>query len=613
MSMIRFAATDYRNRLLCFLVSIGVFAACRAVLDDVARTASDPAIGLAFDRVIIIVGTLLLAALGAAFGKRGLTTAATMLVGAILGTIFYTTWFGCWLLDPTNSEWLLRGDWAQHYAAWESFRSAPWSWPPGRIQTLWYPVGTSIVYTDALPLFAFLFKPFSHTLPADFQYIGLWFLISCVLQGTFAALLVRLFSQRAVIVLCGSALFLLAPIFLGRFFHDTLSAHWLLLAGLWLYFRTVTSAGLAEASPWWLLATTAALVHPYLAAMVLALLFAHWSRRVWVDRAHGFAYAAGAVAVALVLTLLAWWLSGAFLIGYQDGAGGLSYGKHSFNLLGFIIPQGFSWVMPSIPLADAAQWEGSAYLGVGVLTLAALLGAEALWRRRKPAWPRTHWPLLTIAILLIAFAASSVLTVGPWKITDIPVTSPLLATFRASGRFIWIPYYLVLLGVIVGTERRLPRAAPILLAAVVVVHAWEFSLMHRHFAHLRDGAGWPKAETLLSDPAWNEIAANRSHLTMFPPVACGKQAGPYLPFELFAAHHHLTFNSGYLARWDLRATQAYCQHFNEDVQSQRFSDDDVYVVDSTLQPKLVGADFDCQRLDGYLACVLAKNDNNTAP
>ncbi len=433
---------------------------------------------------------------------------AAACIGALCGAMFFFTWIGLGLLDPTNIHWLLHGDWAEHYSAWAMYREAPWTRPPGRIQTLWYPVGTAIVYTDALPLFAFLFKPFSPLLPATFQYIGLWLLVSCLLQGVFAALLVKRLRPNATAVLSGSLLFLLAPIFLGRFFHDTLTAQWLLLAGLWLYFRPRPPASLLhEVWPWWLLALIAALVHPYLSAMCMAIALTYWFRRTWVEHDRSRGQAVTAVAIITGLTLVAWWLSGAFTIGFRDGPGRQPYGTYSFNLLGFLIPQGFSTLVPDIPLADSGQWEGQAYLGLGVIALLCLLGIHALARKQYPRWPRQHWPLLLLAITLVAFAASATLTIGPWKLTNLKVNSPLLATFRSSGRFIWVPYYLILLGVFGATLRRFPILATSLLALVAICGGWEFSWIHVHFAQLRTGIGWASPPKLLTDSGWSDLSS----------------------------------------------------------------------------------------------------------
>ncbi|HMM56570.1 MAG TPA: DUF6311 domain-containing protein [Rudaea sp.] len=582
------------------------------VLDQVAAAAKTAVPFLQADHAALGIASALLLWLGVT--NRHLDAVnirAASAIGALAGSMFFFTWIGFDLLNPTNIKWLLFGDWAQHYSAWAMYRTAPWTWPPGLIQTLWYPVGTAIVHTDALPLLAFAFKPFARILPTDFQYIGLWLLTSCILLGLFAALLIRRWSPRATPILCGSLLFLLAPIFLGRFFHDTLTAQWLLLAGLWLYFRTDSQpTWIREACPWWLLATIAALVHPYLSAMFLAILFAHWFKRAKVDHIFGSRQAICVVAIAIALTLTAWWLSGAFTIRFKDGGGQLAYGVHSFNLLGFLIPQGFSRIVPNIPLADPGQWEGQAYLGLGVLILIALLACEAILHGRKLVWPKQHWPLLAIACALLVYAASTTLTIGPWKLTDIQSKSPLLATFRASGRFIWVAYYLIMLATVTATLVRFPKIGTIFLALAVLCETWEFAPMHLHFAQLRTGIGWAAPEKMLTDPSWDVIARARHHLTMFPPAPCGVQAGPYLPFQLFAARHGMTFNSGYLARWNLRATQRYCEQLLRDSDAHYFKGDDVYIVDRSWESKMDKVSgIQCRALDGYRACVLAKDNS----
>lgn len=601
-----FLATPRYEIAVFVVVVLGLLAHCWWTLDQVELSAPATVVALLGDRIILFISAALLLSLGLALHRRqAIPVWGAACIGGLCGAMFFFTWIGLDLLDPTHIQWLLRSDWAEHYSAWAMYRTAPWTWPLGRIQTLWYPVGTTIVYTDVLPLLAFVFKPFAAVLPASFQYIGLWLLVSCLLQGIFAALLVRRLRPSATAVLAGSILFLLVPIFLGRFVHDTLTAQWLLLAGLWLYFRREPPQQLLrDAWPWWLLATIAALVHPYLSAMFLAITVTYWFRRSWVEHACSHRQTVAAVAVAIGLTLLAWWVSGAFMIGYRDGGGGQPFGKYSFNLLGFLIPQGFSTIVPDIPLADPAQWEGQSYLGLGMIALLCLLGIRELVRKEFFRWPRQHWPLLLMAIAMAAFAASTSLTMGTWKLTNIEVNSPLLATFRSSGRFIWVPYYLILLGAVGATLRRFPALATTLLAVVAVSGGWEFSQMHLRFAQLRTGTGWESPTQRLTDPGWSDLVHGRHHLTMFPPLACGNQAGPYLPFELLAAEHGMTFNSGYLARWDLRATERYCAQLTSASDAHHFSSDDVYVVDSSWAPKLGGIPKpECRKMDSYNVCV----------
>src|SRR5690606_340801 len=103
------------------------------------------------------------------------TTAALALAGAGLGASVVVRLFGSDVLHPGHVGWLAGGDLAQHYLGWEFFRRDAWRWPPGANQWLAHPVGTSLLYTDSMPLFGLLLKPFHALLPATFQYLGLVF------------------------------------------------------------------------------------------------------------------------------------------------------------------------------------------------------------------------------------------------------------------------------------------------------------------------------------------------------------------------------------------------------------------------------------------------------
>jgi Family of unknown function (DUF6311) len=596
-------------------VLFGILAACVGIdawctLDLVAGQHPDGVKDLFADRAISLVGTLALFGY-AAFNARRVGTlgaGSSFLVGSICGLIFFARTLGTALLDPGNIDWLMTGDWAQHYSGWAMFRESPWSWPPGTLPALWYPIGTSIVYTDSLPLLALPLKLFDAWLPQTFQYIGLWLAFSCILQGAFGALLVRRKTASPSIVLAGCLLFIYAPILLMRIGHDTLTAHWLLLAALCLYFRTqLPNSPAREAMPWWLLIFCAALVHPYLTAMLAAFGVAYTTRRICVDRVRSIGEGVRGFAIASLIIIFAWWISGAFLLHMRDGPAGAHFGTNTFNLLGFLDSNGFSRVVAPIPGVAPEQWEGFAYLGLGVIGLAGLLAAEAVVHERKPRWLPSDWPLLAITLLLMTYAASTVLTFGPWKLLDWPIKSSLLATFRSSGRFIWIPYYVILITIIWRVQRVFPRAAAVLLAVTFATQAWEFSPVHSHYAKLRTGSDWPTSPAMLGDPGWEDLARGRHHLTMFPPEACGKPAGPYLPFQMFAIQHHMTFNSGYLARTNFHDTLLLCKGIEHALSTKTLSPDDVYVVGPEWTEKMtVDEDIRCHSLDSYFVCASTK-------
>ena len=191
-------------------------------------------------------------------------------IGALVGAGFFLWIAGTRALDPGEIGWLMRYDWPIHFFGWHFFRGERWQWPPGLIQSYYAPLGTSIGFTDSIPLVAFLLKPFSAWLPATFQYIGPWLLACFALQGTFGAWLVSQWTPRVWVQVSGAALLVLMPTLLIRIGHPALCAHWLLLWVLVIAARA--EAARFHAAEWAALGLVGGLLHPYLAVMALAML-----------------------------------------------------------------------------------------------------------------------------------------------------------------------------------------------------------------------------------------------------------------------------------------------------------------------------------------------------
>ena len=161
------------------------------------------------------------------------------LAGALLGALVFLLIFGFQVLDFTYTDWLLPkdgGDLSQHYLGWVEYRASAWNFPIGLMDNVLYPEKVSVVYTDSIPLLAFFFKLISGILPANFQYLGLFGLLCYVLQGGFAAILIFHFTKQKWPSVIGSLLFSCSLLLLHRMFaHTALSAHFLILASLYLW------------------------------------------------------------------------------------------------------------------------------------------------------------------------------------------------------------------------------------------------------------------------------------------------------------------------------------------------------------------------------------------
>jgi hypothetical protein len=192
---------------------------------------------------------------------------------ALIGFLWYLELGGAPTLLPTNIDWVLDGDWRQHWLGWLFFRREPWTFPLGTITSLPYGIGTTIGFTDSNPLVSLMLKPFSSWLPEVFQFIGPWLALCFVLQGYMGAKLASLITKDPLQQVLGGCLFVFSPILAARMGHDTLCAHWILLGLIYTGLRDYRDSADARRTSWWSVAAVvmAAAIHPYLAVMTYVL------------------------------------------------------------------------------------------------------------------------------------------------------------------------------------------------------------------------------------------------------------------------------------------------------------------------------------------------------
>lgn len=496
------------------------------------------------------------------------------LAGGLLGALFFVWIGGARVIVPSEIAWTIQGDWRVHFLGWHFFRHEPWHLPPGRIDGYMVPLGTSLAFTDSIPLVAFAIKPFAALLPASFQYLGAWLCLCFALQGVFAVLLVRLWTRSITQQLLGALCFVLLPTLLMRTLHPALCAHWVLLWALWLYLRSEhpPRRSLAPAGA---LGLIAGLIHPYLAFMTLGLLGALGLRQLVQRHAWGVA----TIVVSGGGVLAGWWLSGLFTLESAESLQAGWLGVVSMNLLAVVTPTGWSTMLPELPIgAEGQAWEGFQYLGVGVLLLLLI---AAVVRLAAPRIPRTRvlWPLVMVASLFAFYALSPRVTFGSTVVLD--YMSPLvvrLGVFRATGRFFWPAAYLMLamaLGVIV--TRVTPRKATAILCAALVLQLVDLRDVHALRRRTWQQASFHAWQPSLSSPAWQRILPNYAHMTVYPPIYCGGPPSDLESLAYTAGLYGLTLNSGLVARYDEPRRQAACMDLDRTLLRGDVDDTQLYV------------------------------------
>ncbi|NDC49729.1 MAG: hypothetical protein EBZ61_11755, partial [Micrococcales bacterium] len=308
--------------------------------------------------------------------------------------------FGLWFIDPVNVwptsiDWLSSGDMATGQNAWEYFRRTPLlQWPITSVRPYGEDWGTIFPSTQGNVLMGLPFKLLSSLLPGQFQYQGLWALSAFVLQGFFAERLFANFGLREYERVLGAVSMLIAPAFLFRIgmTHLDLSAHWLVIAALVLYFSDRKKR---LSWNWLLIITVTMMVQIYLSVIVFAIAVASAVRRYLVDNAQSAHRKLVGELVLLTLTAFSVW----YLLGYSTFLGSAQgEGFFRLNTLAFFNPgfgprTSYSLLLDQVPSLSARSFfaeegEGFAYLGLlGLAGCVALLLGSRDWvhviRRRE--------------------------------------------------------------------------------------------------------------------------------------------------------------------------------------------------------------------------------------
>lgn len=509
--------------------------------------------------------------------KKFILTDKELWICALLGALTFVFIYGVYILNPAYTDWLLTsedGDLTQHYLGWKFYRHAGWRFPFGWIDTMAYPNRTSVIFTDSIPLFAFVFKMLRFLLPVHFQYFG-WFGLMCfMLQGAFGAKLVKKYVKGSFGVVVGGMFFVLSPVFIDRMYWMTsLASHFLCLFGLLfiVYYEEKYNDTKKAAIGWGALGILCAGIHIYFLPMCGIILLGFMlmdlvkGRKKWKVFLPLGSYLAGAAATVFVF--------GGFGCGMKAGNDGLGY--YSFNLNGFFNPHGWSAYLKDMPYTDS-QYEGFGYLGLGILIL--LIFAAAVWlgnaaEQRKMEkqgtvrsaraqqnkingvvdWTKRHiqgivWAL--ILLLTLFMAASNVVMYHDKVLYEMPLPKMLFrlwSVFRATGRLIWPAVYLLILGAICMDGKIVNERTKNMLLTICLL----FQVLDIKGILTEKNEIYNKVDsyqTLLSSESWRQIGTEGQikHICFVSDVANSRKL--LFSFGDYASDYGLTLSNFYFAR-----------------------------------------------------------------
>ncbi len=327
------------------------------------------------------------------------------IVAAALGLITFVVAYGPSHLVGMNTYWQLpQADERMALMGYRYFLHDTWHWPVFVNHAVNVPYPKSVAFLDCIPLWALINKSIATLIPpwesfSATAYLGLWHGLAYALQPVFGVACVRALGHTSWRTNLVAAVFFLAvPTWIFRYAHPALSAHWILLWALYLYLRTPVAARTPRRIALARIAqlAVAALTTPYHAAFSLAIYLPAVLRSR--DRR--------SIAIWLPLGILAVGAAALFAGYFAPEAGRPQWGfeKESANLLSWLVPRWITNVE-----ATPWQYEGYAYLGIGVLLLLALFVPHV--RTLRGVISRHRW-LFAIVAASAVFALSNHIYLG---------------------------------------------------------------------------------------------------------------------------------------------------------------------------------------------------------
>ncbi len=515
--------------------------------------------------------------------------------------IIYQISYGFASLQPTNISWLMtvRHDWGTHYLGWAFYKNEPWHFPLGKVTGYNYPVGTNVGFTDSIPLLAIVFKLFAPLLSDDFQYFGIWLFLCHLLAGYYTVLMFRLFKVNWVITLAGVIFIVSNPVLVYRGMHPALCGQWMLIASIYFYFIDTRTTHWKKILLYqFALLSFSSLINPYLCWMVLGFSFATPFRLWFYDKLISWKYLIAYLLISLFSVWLLWILAGMISFSRKEGLWiNGSYGLYGMNLNSLYNPGGYSSILPQLKWVSWHQYEGFMYLGVGILLLLFILflyyGFHFIRRKLnkkdsgKPASTDKIIlvPLYVLIVLYAIFSITLVFTFNDKVLLRIPAPGffkQLEEIFRASGRFFWMPYYIIILFTIIALAKsKINRGiSSCLIVLALIVQLYDINRLLRS-KEMSYGTYKPP----MDNADWIYLMGQFDEVLFFPAFSSPKiRSMDYQDFSFLALKAGKPVNIAYLAREDSRAMQRFSDSLTRVVQSGILSPRALYITNAENLP-----------------------------
>lgn len=500
-------------------------------------------------------------------------------------------------LNPTNIKWLMAAyhDWGTHYLGWAFYKDEPWTFPIGAIQNYNYPNGTNIGFTDSIPLMALLFKPLAFLLPDDFQYFGIWLFLCFFITGIYSFKIFELYKVKRYISIIAVVLIMANPVLIFRGFHPALCSQWLIVASIYFYLKNsnlqnAKSNNISQI----IILILSALISPYFTAMIFGFNIILPLKNFFFDKSITLKDLIIYPVLSLFSVLIIWYIIG--MIGIEESTNLASverYNYFSFNLNSFFNSYGnYSKFFPDLQRTDPRQYEGFAYLGLGMMVIIiSSLVYLILYKKNILIKAFKKYSLLVLLCCgLTLFAITNELTYGTETILKLPlpkIIETLGFVFRASGRFIWVMYYFIFIfSLLIFMKMRIN--VKIKLGLLVLFTSLQMYDIQELFTSRNLPSG--SYTTKLSDEKWITVMKSFDDIIIYPPYSYNYSMTYPMDYQdvcFLALKAKKPISNGYVARTNIHDSEKFRTELTRKLNLGQIEDNRLFIT----TPDYIG-DFD---------------------
>jgi hypothetical protein len=219
---------------------------------------------------------------------------------------------------------------------------------------------------------------------------------------------------------------------------------------------------------WFFLITISSLIHFYFTFIIIIFYFIFLLNKFYLNKKIIFndLLFFFILIFSLYVTM---YVAGYFQIRYFDGIAS-GYGEYKLNLLSPLDPgdnfNTWSYILPDIKLTNLEESEGFNYFGLGSLIIILLSIIIFITNKSKFIYLKKNFVFIITSIFFTIIALSNKISFGNIEILNIELNKYIyagLSIFRASGRFFWPVYYLILIFSLVFLYKNISKKKYIIL------------------------------------------------------------------------------------------------------------------------------------------------------